>query len=407
MKYQFIYRIIFSILLFFLLKPYLLGQGVDADSIFEYDPVAKEFYENFDHSSLDNIPDWDEIISYKNLGWIDLTLSVYYSKTDKEKSPCIIFFHGGSWKTRAINQFKQYAYYFSERGYTAMSVKYRVFDDSPDVIPCDEIKDAKSAIRYVRSHAESLGIYPDKIIVGGMSSGGHLATATAFIDTCVEDDENNAFSCLPDALMLQNPLVDLSENGWLAGHDYLGDDWMTLSSIHHIDINCRSIPSIILSGSSDHTTPIKNMIHWDNIYHSLNGYSQLFVFDGRGHGFSNYNETKSGEGHRDFIYSLYFMEAFLLQTGYCSNCIAAGKQPDHINKIAIYPNPVSNNLNIISNLMIDKIFVFSLSGKIERTIKVNNTSRSIDMSGFSEGLKLFRIIYTNGESYTKFILKQF
>jgi acetyl esterase/lipase len=39
----------------------------------------------------------------------------------------------------------------------------------------DGIADVKSAIRYLRAHADDYGIDPDKVAVWGESAGGYLA----------------------------------------------------------------------------------------------------------------------------------------------------------------------------------------------------------------------------------------
>ncbi|MEX2371359.1 MAG: alpha/beta hydrolase fold domain-containing protein [Bacteroidales bacterium] len=379
------------------------AQGYDADSVFMNDAAAIDFFENFEPDRLDNIPDWDEIIVYKDMGWIQLTLSMYHGKIEGENQPCILFFHGGGWKTRAINQYKQYAYYFSELGFTVASVKYRVFNDSSVVEPCDEIADANSAIRYVRHHATSLGIDPDRIVVGGMSSGGHLASATAFIEECEEVNEFPGVSFKPNALILQNPLIDLSEDGWKEGHEYLGDTWELLSPLHNIGQDCNVIPSIIMSGSSDNITPIHGMRNWDSEYKSRGCPNELYVFDGRGHGFGNYNEIKSGPGHRDFIYCLYMMQSFLSANGFCDQCTETAYPVVNTENTKWYPNPATDQLVIETERNMKSIMIYGLTGRAEEIIEVDSRYRKLNLTGFSRGVRLFRIQYTNGETESRII----
>ena len=307
-----------KLIIYFLLawSPALYSRGFEVDSFFNADASAKEFIENFNISQFETIPDWDQIITYKDLGWKELTMRIFNREAQDNYSPCLVFIHGGGWETRAVNQYRHYAWYFSNQGYTTIALEYRVFNDASSVTVQDEIEDAKSAVRYVREHAGELKIDPSKVVVAGMSAGGHLAASTVFIEGYDASGENPDISSKPNALILQNPAIDLSENGWTGGHDLLGDDWLKLSPLHHIDSDCNSIPSLLMSGSADNLTPIRGMEEWDLRYQKRACESYLYIFEGRGHGFGNYAESKSGASHRDFIYSIYLMDKFLTEKWY-------------------------------------------------------------------------------------------
>ncbi len=391
--------------LFFIVRGF--SQGSDADSIFSSDDSAIAFYENFEVGSLDNLPDWDEVITYKDLTWINLTLSIYRSRMEGGPFPAILFFHGGGWQTRALNQYRQYAWYFAGLGFNTVIVKYRVFDDSPDVTPYDELEDAKSAIRYIRQYSTSLNTDEHMIIATGMSAGGQLAASTAYISGFEAQHENLEISSCPDALILQNAVIDLSEEGWQDGHEYFGDNWITFSPLQNIDTVCRSVPSLLLNGSSDNLAPIGSMKKWDLAYQDLGCDDQLYIFKGRGHGFGNYSESKSGEGHHDFIYSLYFMMEFLSGQGLVPDLTDSWLQGKGVEEnTVIYPNPSSDKLTVRAEHPIDRIIVYSSSGSCEQIIYVGNIQKTIDLKPGGRGLKLLRIIYAGGKQETKYFVNQ-
>ena len=83
---------------------------------------------------------------------------------------------------------------------------YRVLNihgTSPD--KC--VEDGKSAIRWVRDHAEELGIDPDRIVASGGSSGGHVAACTWMVDGLEAEGEDLNVSSKPDLLVLFNPVM--------------------------------------------------------------------------------------------------------------------------------------------------------------------------------------------------------
>jgi acetyl esterase/lipase len=67
------------------------------------------------------------------------------------------------------------------------------------------VEDARSAMRWIRSHAGELGIDADKIVAGGGSAGGFLAAAVAWGTGPDAAGEDASVSTRPAALVLYNP----------------------------------------------------------------------------------------------------------------------------------------------------------------------------------------------------------
>ena len=121
-------------------------------------------------------------VVYKEIDGYLLKLSFYYPDTFKKgkKYPTMIFFFGGGWTGGSTAQFEDQAKYFASRGLITVLADYRV-KNRHNTTPFESVKDAKSAMRYLRIHAKEYGIHPNKIIASGGSAGGHLAAATTML----------------------------------------------------------------------------------------------------------------------------------------------------------------------------------------------------------------------------------
>lgn len=126
-----------------------------------------------------------------------------------DRRPAMLFFFGGGWKNGSFTQFVPQAEYFAGRGLVCACADYRISSihkTTPDLC----VEDAKSAVRWLRTHAAELGIDPGRIIASGGSAGGHLAAATWLVPGFDAPEDDRSVSCKPDALVLFNPALNLT-----------------------------------------------------------------------------------------------------------------------------------------------------------------------------------------------------
>lgn len=123
---------------------------------------------------------------YKSIDGIDLRLHVFAPpETKGAPRAAIVFFFGGGWVQGTVDQFVPQAKYLAQRGMVAIVADYRV-GQRHKTTPFAAMADAKSAIRWVRSHAKELGVDPNRIAAAGGSSGGHIAASAAVFDAYEE-----------------------------------------------------------------------------------------------------------------------------------------------------------------------------------------------------------------------------
>ncbi len=229
----------------------------------------------------------DKKVTYKQVGDTKLKLHVFNPENHRVSNsrPAIVFFFGGGWNTGNPKQFYPHSDYFSSRGMVAISVEYRVAKQH-NVTPKESLKDAKSSIRWIREHANQLGIDPNKLIVGGGSAGGHLAAATATIKRFNENSDNLTISSVPNALVLFNPVYDNSAEGY--GYDRVKDYWKDFSPMHNLD--AKTPPTIVFLGSEDPLIPVSTAQKYCNIMKNNNQRCELNVYPGKPHGFFNFHK---------------------------------------------------------------------------------------------------------------------
>ncbi|RSD19638.1 alpha/beta hydrolase [Amycolatopsis eburnea] len=107
----------------------------------------------------------------------DLPATLYTPAGLPEKSPLLVFFHGGGWVigTRASHD-NACRFLAKHAGVRVLSIEYRLAPEFPFPAATD---DALAAFDYAVAKAGDLGADPARIAVGGDSAGGNLAAVTA------------------------------------------------------------------------------------------------------------------------------------------------------------------------------------------------------------------------------------
>lgn len=234
--------------------------------------------------------------TYKTVGETKLNLYIF-SPAAPKNAPAIVFFFGGGWKSGSPQQFETQCRQLAARGMVAITADYRV-QSRHGVKPVQCVADARSAVRWVRAHAEQLGVDPKRIAAGGGSAGGHLAACTAFITEFDAPDEDKPVSAAPDALVLFNPALVLAPIEGFSAEGFgvrvpeerMGTKPENISPAHHITRN--GPPTIIFHGRDDTTVPFESAEAFTARMKSLGNRCELHGYDGQQHGFFNGGEFK-------------------------------------------------------------------------------------------------------------------
>ena len=253
------------------------------------------------------VPDKSEV--YKKIGDKELEIHIFNPKDHKtgDKKPCIVFFFGGGWNRGAPSQFYPHCSYLASRGMVAMTANYRV-KSRDNTTPKECVKDGKSAIRWIRANAESLGIDENKLIAGGGSAGGHVAAATATTKEFENEGDDKKISHKPNALVLYNPVYDNGPTGF--AHSRVKEYWEKISPMHNLSKNTP--PTIVLLGTKDNLIPVETAEKYKAIMEKNKTRCDLKLYKDQPHGFFNFRGDKNPYYQKTVI----DMDIFLTSLGY-------------------------------------------------------------------------------------------
>ncbi len=186
----------------------------------------------------------------------------------------IILFHGGSWISGDRHQLDKQCRYFVQQGMIAVTADYRLLKSdaaAKNGAGKDSlIADAKSCVRWVTKNAARLHIDPSRIILGGASAGGHLATMAVLNPAINDPADDKSIPITPQALALFNPAYSLTEDAAVQPYSF---------------VNSHLPPMIFFYGSKD-----KWKSAGDSLFVQLRKASvncEMWIAEGQTHGFFN------------------------------------------------------------------------------------------------------------------------
>jgi len=255
---------------------------------------------------------------YKTIGDVQLNLYEYFPEGHKasDRRPAIVFFFGGGWRGGSPKQFEKQCQYLASRGMVAMAADYRVLTrHKTKADRC--VADAKSAVRFIRQHAERLGVDPERIVAAGGSAGGHIAACTGTITELDEPSENAEISSIPNAMILFNPAVVLAPvNGEFPIRnpeqlsERTGVEPKRISPYHHIRKGIP--PTLILHGKADETVKYQTVEWFTEAMNEAGNRCELAGYPETSHGFFNYGRGKN----KHFTETMKRVDQFLVSLGY-------------------------------------------------------------------------------------------
>lgn len=222
-------------------------------------------------------------VAYKTVGDRQLGLHIFNPPEHEtsDRRAAFVSFHGGGWTGGYPQRFYPFVHHFTEMGLVGISVEYRLLSKDRGITVFDCVKDARSAIRYVRSHASELGIDPNKLIVSGGSAGAHLAASTALFSEVNDPGDDLSISPSPNIMVLYYPVIDTSINGY--GNEKIGDRWKELSPVDNVSKNLP--PTLILHGTGDTLTPFAGAKRFAREMQKTGNDCQLISHEGGRHGY--------------------------------------------------------------------------------------------------------------------------
>lgn len=213
--------------------------------------------------------------------------------TEKAPRPGLILIHGGGWAGGKKEDFDDLAKRFAKAGFVSATIDYRL---APKSLFPAQIEDSKCAVRWMRAHAEELGVDPTRIGAIGGSAGGHLALMLGALDPA---DGLEGEGGWPDQSSKVQAVVNFVGPGNLVGEfpdvsdgildNFLGgpqadklDDYRRASPISYI--NEGDAPMLMFFGTKDVLVPFDQAFQLTSALEKANVVGRVEILLGEGHG---------------------------------------------------------------------------------------------------------------------------
>ncbi len=220
--------------------------------------------------------------------------------------PLVVFVQGSAWHRQDIFQHLQHMVRICEHGFAVAMVQYRPSDIAP--FPA-QVQDVKTAIRFLRSKADTFQIDPSRIGIWGDSSGAHTAvlvgiTSDGELDTTLYSEYSAAVRCIVDwygptdiSLMnttdsVQDHIQPDSPEGYLVGQkNVLENPTLVAPTIpmNYLSADRKIPPILMMHGSKDQLVHFHQSCIFYNALRALGKDVTFYKLEGAYHAFGGFN----------------------------------------------------------------------------------------------------------------------
>ncbi len=203
--------------------------------------------------------------------------------------PAVMWIHGGGWSAGSHHDMQQ-AVRLAGHGYLVLSVEYRLVDEA--IWPA-QIEDCKLGVRWLREHAASYHVNPDRIGCWGASAGGHLA-ALMGVTGDKPDLEGKGGSagcssrvqavvdfCGPTDFKGRSDVTRKMAGG---AYEQKTDVFRQMSPLENV--NAKACPFLIVNGEKDTTVPLFHAQLMTDALKQANVPVELIIVKNAGHGYT-------------------------------------------------------------------------------------------------------------------------
>ena len=228
------------------------------------DETGVNYFHDVEYANVDGTPLHLQILipACRNDGFVPFAEKLPFAR------PCYVFIQGSGWMQQYVYANVPSLSKLAARGYVCAIVEYR--HSGIASFPAQP-KDARNAIRFLKKNAGRFGIDPDRMIVAGDSSGGHVAMWAGLIrddDTAdnlypgvsaevkgIVDYYGSTSVIAPDSnpQTVNHCLPDSPEGLVMGGKDLLANPDLAraLSVECNFDESTEIAPSLIFHGTKD------------------------------------------------------------------------------------------------------------------------------------------------------------
>lgn len=242
----------------------------------------------------------------------ELKLDLAMPKAGSGPFPAVVFLHGEGWRAGNRQQMNHFIEGMARLGYVAITVEYRLV---PAARFPAQLEDCKAAVRWLRAHAATYRIRPDRIGVVGFSAGGHLASmlgVTRDGDGFEGLDGNAGQSSRVQAVVSFFGPTDFSARNWPRDLEteviapFLGgsfadrpDTYRKASPIHYA--RAGSPPFLLFHGTDDKLVPVDQSMRLAETLKQAGVPARMVALEGEGHGFTDARNQEAMRQMLDFL----------------------------------------------------------------------------------------------------------
>src|SRR4051794_10440083 len=212
-------------------------------------------------------------ISFSSTGNQTRLLDLYAPPLREQPRPGIVLIHGGGFVAGSRTDFDVVttAQHLAEAGYVVASIDYRLVDlTTPAPLWPAPFDDAQRAVRWMRAHASSYGLDPERLGAYGMSAGAGLAALLGVRETPELTDPDLApFSSRVQCVVeLAGPVggtipptspdqVDVARALFGGTITQVPEVYLDASAVSHVDKG--SAPFLVVHGLQDPVVPVAHV----------------------------------------------------------------------------------------------------------------------------------------------------